>query len=126
MIYAMRESETGFYKFGMARTETLARRNRLPAIVKDRSKKLGRPCTIALVHWVDWPHTAEFHIHRFLYASWQGSEWFAKSPETTSVLEWMALGKMGYFHFNRAFRSIESTLPNKASISALVRPEGMI
>lgn len=112
MIYAMREVETGLYKIGMARSESIARRERLPSIAKRRGEKLGRQCTIEFLIWVDWPHTAEMDLHRYLWQSWAGDEWFSDSQRLREVLAFMR-NRADYFGWRRAFREVETSLPRR-------------
>lgn len=104
MIYAMREAQTGLVKIGMARDKGSAYRQRKPNIENARSKKLGRPCSLELIQWADWPHTAEMDIHRFLWREWQGDEFFTDSDRLLQVLAWMRT-PTGYFAFRRALKT---------------------
>lgn len=110
MIYVLRERETGFYKFGSSRDEYRARRSRLPAIRRKRAALLQRRCTLEFIMWRDWPRDAEQMIHRYLWQSWQGDEWFCDSQRLQLLLLFLN-DLCGYSRFAKAFHAVKATLP---------------
>ncbi len=108
MIYLMHEAESGHYKIGMSMSPTHAYRRVAPA-ARERSKLAGRRVKIKLVLWVPWPHTDEKCLHRYLWQSWAGGEWFSDSERLREVIGY--LQRNDYFRWRDAFRAAEPSLP---------------
>lgn len=109
MIYVLREKETGLYKIGVCRDESMTRRSRMPHIAAVRRKDKGRPCTLEFILWVPWPHGDEKMAHRFLFEEWVEGEWFKDSALLQELLGYMR--KNLFFVWRDRFRDVEGRVP---------------